>query len=132
MSFKSRIITFVINRTPDKLIVWAANIILKGIAELTEFNFDLETRKVHVQTVLYGEDNAIEVLLEDFAIYNEGGSYCFILHQATSNKPWLNNIMVHFVGKPWKIPVIPQFAAYYGLVAEVFAAKTQPVLAKIN
>jgi len=51
-----------------------SNIILKGIAELTEFSFDLEARKVYIQTRLYGEDETIEVCLEDFAVFSEGES----------------------------------------------------------
>ena len=45
MSFKSGLIKMAINMTPSIMIIWVANIILKGIAELTAFSFDLETKK---------------------------------------------------------------------------------------
>jgi hypothetical protein len=32
----------------------------------------------------------------------------------------LNNILAHFVGKAWKIPALPQYAAHINLVAELF------------
>ena len=84
MSIKSTLVKLVIKLTPNILIIWVSNIILKGIAELTEFSFDLDARKVYVQTRLYGEAETIEVCLEDFAVFNDGDSYRFIIHQAKS------------------------------------------------
>jgi hypothetical protein len=52
MSFISKIIKIAIKLTPSALIIWVGNFVLKGIAQLTEFSFDLDTRKVHVQTRL--------------------------------------------------------------------------------
>lgn len=120
MSYKTRLITMAIKLTPDAMVVWVANKVLKGIAELSEFSFDIDTRKVFVKTTLYGETEAIEVSIDGFGIINDGKSYQFIIQHAVSNKPWLNNIMVHFVGKQWKIPVMPQFAVYFELIADVF------------
>ena len=131
MSFKTGLIKIIIKLTPNILIIWAANIILKGIAELTAFNFDLESRRVYVQIRLYAEEETIEVCLEDFAVFYDGESYRFIIHQAKSDRPWLNNLLSRIVGKAWKIPAIPQFAAQLELVAELFKAKT-PALEKIN
>jgi hypothetical protein len=108
-----------------------SNIILKGIAELTEFSFDLEARKVYVQTRLNGEEKAIEVWLEDFAVFNDGESYRFIIHQAKSDRPWLNNLLSRIIGKAWKIPAIPQFTAQLELLTELLKAKT-PALEKID
>jgi hypothetical protein len=124
MSIKSSFIKIVIKLTPDILIIWVANIILKGIAELTKFSFDLETRKVYVQTRLYGEAETIEVYLEDFAVFYDGESYRFIIHQAKSDRPWLNNLLFRLIGKAWKIPAIPQLTTQLELLAEVFKAKT--------
>lgn len=104
--------------------MWVANIVLKGIAELTDFNFDLDTRKVYVQTMLNGEAEAIEVWVDGFEMVSEEESYQFIIHRAQSNKPWLNNIFAHIVGKSWKIPVIPQLKAHIGLIAEVLKAES--------
>jgi hypothetical protein len=120
MSFKTDLLKLAIKCTPNKLIIWGSNFVLKGIAELLEFSFDIETRKVHVQTKLYGETEAIDVWLDGFSIINEADSYHFIIQQAKSNKPWLNNIFAHFTGKAWKIPVIPQLTLYLPLIAELF------------
>lgn len=124
MSIKSTIVKLVIKLTPDILIIWASNIILKGIAELTEFSFDLDARKVYVQTRLYGEEETIEVCLEDFAVFNDGESYRFIIHQAKSDRPWLNNLLARVTGKAWKIPATPQLKTQLELLTELF--KTQP------
>jgi hypothetical protein len=129
MSIKSGLVKMVIKLTPNLLIIWVSNIILKGIAELTEFSFDLEARKVYVQTRLYGEKETIEICLEDFAVFSEGDSYRFIIHQAKSDRPWLNNILAHFTGKAWKIPTIPQLTPQLELLTELLNTKT-PALEK--
>ena len=121
----------VIKLTPNLLIIWVSNIILKGIAELTEFSFDLEARKVYVQTRLYGEKETIEVCLEDFAVFRDGDSYRFIIHQAKSDRPWLNNLLAHITGKAWKIPAIPQLTAQFELLTELLNTKTS-ALEKID
>ena len=131
MSFKSSLIKMVIKLTPNILIIWVSNIILKGIAELTEFSFDLEARKVYVQTRLYGEEGTIEVCLEDFAVFRDGESYRFIIHQAKSDRPWLNNLLSRIIGKAWKIPAMPQLTTQLELLTELFKAKA-PALEKID
>lgn len=123
MSIKSNLIKIAIKLTPNILIIWVANLILKGIAELLAFNFDVDSRKMYVQTRLYGEEDTIEVALEDFAVFNDGASYRFIIHHARSNRPWLNNLLSRIIGKAWKIPVLPLFATQLDLIAEVFKAK---------
>lgn len=123
MSLISKIIKIAIKLTPSALIIWVGNFVLKGIAQLTEFSFDLDTRKVHVQTRLYGEVDTIDVWLEDFAVVTDGETYEFMIKQAKSDRPWLTNILALVVGKAWKIPAIPQLAPYLGLVAELLHAE---------
>ena len=132
MSIKSRLIKMVIKLTPNILIIWVSNIILKGIAELTEFNFDIETRKIYVQTRLHGEKDTIEICLEDFAVFNDGESYRFIIHQAKSDRPWLTNLLALVTGKAWKIPAIPQLNAQLELLTELFQTPTPTALEKID
>ena len=124
MSIKSRLVKMAIKLTPNILVIWSSNIVLKGIAELTAFSFDLEARKVHVQTRLYGEKETIEICLEDFAVFRDGSSYRFIIQQAKSDRPWLDNLLSRITGKAWKIPVIPQLAGQLELLAELLNAKT--------
>ncbi len=120
MSYKTRIIKAAIRWTPKTLIVWVGNIALKGIARLGDFKFDLDTRKVYIQTTLSGEVDAIEVWLEDFAVIGHAeGSYHFIIREAQSNKPWLTNLLARIVNKPWKIPDVPHFRTHMSLVAEL-------------
>ena len=131
MSLRSSLIKLVIKLTPNVLIIWAANFVLKGIAELTEFNFDVDARKVYVQTRLYGEEQTIEVSLEDFSVFNDGDSYRFIIHHAHSDRPWLNNLLAKVIGKAWKIPAMPQFSTQLELVAELFKRQA-PALGSVD
>jgi hypothetical protein len=116
MNFKISLLKMAIKWTPKSLILWVANIRLKGIAELIDFSFDLEARKSYVRIKLFGEAESIEVWLEDFVVVNDEGSYKFILHQAQSNRLWLDNLLSRIVGKEWKIPVMPQTE----LITELF------------
>lgn len=131
MSIKSSLLKILIKLTPNIVIIWVSNIVLKGIAELREFNFDVDARTIHVQTRLYGEEGTIEVYLEDFAVFHDGESYRFIIHHAKSDRPWLNNLLARFIGKAWKIPVIPQLASQLDIAAELFKAKP-PALEQVD
>lgn len=127
MSYKSSLVKMAIKLAPLKLLTWVANFKLKGIAELAALNFDIEERKFYIQVQLFGEPEAIEVWIEDFAIINEEEAYHFVVQKAESNKPWLNNLLSLITGKAWKIPVIPQMAAHLELIAELLAApKVEP------
>ncbi len=124
MSFKISLVKTAIRCTPNKMITWVANIILKGIAELTDFSFDLDARKVHLKSKLYGEEEIIEVWVDGFSIVTDEGSFHFIIQKAESNRPWLNNLLSRIIGKPWKIPVMPKYKAQIEFVAELFKAES--------
>jgi len=122
MSLKSILIKIAIKLTPTIFIIWVSNFILKGIARLLEFEFDLENRKFHVKTQLYGEIDTIDVWVEDFMINTDGTSYELLILKANSDRLWLTNILALIVGKSWKIPVIPELAPHMTLIAELLNA----------
>lgn len=119
MSFKTRLVKTAIKWTPDTMVLWVANIVLKDIAELTAFNLDLDVRKAYVQTTLYGEAEPIEVWLDGFAVVSDEEANYLVIQQGQSNRPWLNNIFTRITGKKWKIPVIPKYSAQIGLIIEL-------------
>ena len=128
MSIRSSLIRFVIKLTPNVLIIWVANFVMKGIASLVDFNFDIDARTIYLKTLLYGEEQAIEMRIEDFALFNDGEGYRFIIHHAWSDRPWLNNLLSRVIGKAWKIPALPQFSTQLELIAELLTAKTPEAL----
>ncbi len=124
MSFKSNLAKIAIKLTPSILVKWVANIILKDIAELTGFNFDIDTRQVYVQIQLVGESETIDVWLEDFAIISDEGSYKFVIQQAQSNRIWLGNLLSRIIKKQWEIPVSPGMLPQVEFVAELLKAES--------
>jgi hypothetical protein len=119
VSLKTRLLKTAIKWTPNKMIVWAANIVLKDIAKLSEFDFDLDTRKAYVQATLHGETEVIEVWIEGFAIVSNENSHRLIVQEAKSNRAWLNNLLARIVGKEWKIPAIPKFQSHIDLIVDL-------------
>jgi hypothetical protein len=124
MSFKTSIVKNAIKWTPNKLITCVANYKLKGIAEVTDFNFDLDARTAYAQVQLLGESELIEVWFEGFAIVSDGESYRFIMQNAKSNRLWLDNLLTRIVDKSWKIPALPQLEPHIGLIAELFKVES--------
>ena len=121
MGLKSYLIKIAIKMTPNIVVLLVANIILKGIAKLSDFTFDLDSRSAYVRVTLYGEEEPIEVSVDGFAIVSDGeDSHHLIIQQAKSNRLWLNNIFSRIVGKAWKIPDQPQHRDQIELVAELF------------
>lgn len=119
MSYKATLIKLAIKLTPNVFIVWGANFVLKGVAKLTDFNFDLDARRVYVKAILAGEPEAIEVLVEDFSVIGDAKPYRFIIQQARSNRLWLDNLLGRIVKKPLAIPDVPQLASHLALVSEL-------------
>lgn len=124
MSFKSSLVKIAIKLTPNIIVIWVANIILKGIAELSEFNFDLDTRTAYVRATLYGEAEPIDIWVDGFAIVSDEDSHQLMIHQAQSNRPWLNNLLAHIAGKSLKIPAIPQYQDHLELISELLKAES--------
>lgn len=120
MSYTASLIKTAIKLVPIKPILWVANYKLKGIVTLHHLDLDLDARKVYAQAQLFGETEVIDVWIEGFGMLYDEPSHYLLIKQARSNQPWLNNLLARIAGKPWKIPVIPQIAAYMGLAFELF------------
>ena len=125
MTVTASLIKIAIKWTPTTLILWVGNIVMKGIATLTDFHIDLDNRKVFVRTRLQGESEPIEVWLDGFSLSLEGGSYHFMLGEARSNKIWLTNLLDRFTGRAWKLPEAPQLKPLLDLAAELIPMTTQ-------
>ncbi len=117
MSYQSHIIKFSYKMTPKKLVYWLVNSQLKGIAKLVEYDIDFNGRKILSKVQLEGEDESIDVTLEDFTLIKNGAQYTFAIQQAHSNKIWLNNAMSKaMLGREIKIP-----EKYSQLVQDLFS-----------
>ena len=123
MSFKTSLIRTAIKLTPKALILWVGNIVLRGIATLTDFQLDLDNRTAFIRTQLQGEAEPIEIWLDNFTLLQDGENYHFMVSEARSNKVWLTNLLDRFTGKAWKIPEVPQLKPHLGLEAELLKPK---------
>ena len=123
MSFTTSLTKIAIKLTPNQLIIWIANIVLKDIAALTAFSLDLDARTSFVQVQLVGESETFDVWLDGFAIISEENSYSFFIEKAQSNRVWLDNILSRVVQKAWKIPVPAQMSSQIGFLAELLKAE---------
>lgn len=119
MGFKAWAVKLAIDMTPNFLISSVANILLKGIAEISDFAFDLDSRTAYINILLEGENEAIEVSVDGFGVTGDESSHQFIIQQASSNKVWMNNILSRVVEKRWPIPDHPQHQAQIDLLAEL-------------
>ncbi len=105
MSYKSTLVRFAIKQTPKKMVLWLANKKTKDIAELTDFSFNLEERKLYAQMVLAGEEEAVDLRIEDFTLVAHEESFRISFHQVQSNRPWLDALLMKFLlDREWKVP----------------------------
>lgn len=125
MSLATGLVKIAIKLTPNIIVKWVANMVLKGIAEMSDFIFDIDARTAFLQVTLAGEVEPIEISVDGFVIISEGDSHQLLIQQAQSNKLWLNNLLSKVVGKPWKIPVIPQYKAQIEFAAELLQAENK-------
>jgi hypothetical protein len=103
--------------TPKKLVYWLVNSQLKGIAQLIEYDIDFDGRKILSKVKLEGEEESIDVILEDFTLIKHGDHYSFAIQQVQSNKIWLNNALIKAIlGREIKIP-----DKYSQLVQDLFS-----------
>ena len=121
MSFKASLVKLAVKLTPESMVRWVANVVLKDIAELKHFQIDLGSRKFYVEVQLMGESETIQIWSERFYIIHEHGAYSIVVEEAKSNRVWLANILSRIAGKPWKIPEIPQLKPHMGLISELLA-----------
>lgn len=105
MSYKSTLVKFAVKQTPKKMMLWLANKKTRGVAKLTDFHFNSAERKFYVQMVLTGEQESVELWIEDFTLVAHEKSYKLVIHQAQSTRPWLDNFLRNFaLNRELKIP----------------------------
>ena len=91
------------------MIIWGANKKLKGIAKLTDFNFDSDERQLYAQMFLEGENDEqepLEVWLEELSLsINDDDRVVIVVQNAKSSRPWLDVILTKIIsGREWKVP----------------------------
>ncbi len=105
MSYKTSLVKMALNKTPKIMVLWAANKKLKGVAQLTDYSFNSEERKLYTQIILDGEEESFDVFLEDFALLVDEGVYKLVVQQVQSSRPWLDVLLNKIIlGREWKIP----------------------------
>ncbi len=120
MSYKHTLVKFALKQSPKKMILWIANKKTKGVVKLTDFSFNSVERTLYAQLVFAGEQDAVDLWIEDFTLITKEESFRIVVHQAQSNRPWVDNLLTHFVlNRELRIPdkhadLIHKFMAYEG------------------
>ncbi len=105
MSYKSSLIKIALNKTPSSVIVWLVNKKLKGIAKLTQFDFNSDERNLLVKLRFAGEEEAFDVWFEGFTLLSEEEPYKLVIEQARSSKPWIHALLTRLIlNKKLRIP----------------------------
>ncbi len=104
MSYKNKLVKMALNYTPKCITLWAANKKLKGMAELTDFNFDAGEGKLYTQLLLAGEQEPVDIWLKDLTLITDEEPCKLVVQEAESNRPWLDALLTRVViGREWKI-----------------------------
>lgn len=105
MNYKSTLIKLAINKSPKKIILWLANKKARGVARITDFHFSSTEHKLYVQMILKGEQELVELWIEDFTLVQYEQSYKLVIHQALSTRPWIDSFIRNFaLNRELKIP----------------------------
>lgn len=103
------------------MILWVANKKAKGVAKFTDFSFNSTERKLYAQLLLTGEQEVVELWLDDFTLITYEESFQLVIHQIQSNRPWLDSFLKNFVlEREWKIPDKHADLIHYLLALEKF------------
>ncbi|MCK5432001.1 MAG: hypothetical protein KAJ03_04615 [Gammaproteobacteria bacterium] len=117
MSYKSYLIKMVVNNTPKCITIWLLNKKLQGVAELTDFELNFDKRKIYTQLILAGEQEPVEVFLEDISIVKNEASYMLLINHVKSNRAWIDTLLARVIAdRAWRIP-----DSKVELVCELFA-----------
>lgn len=105
MSYKTSLVKMALNNTPKTMVLWAANKKLKGVAQLRDYSYNSEERKLYTQMLLDGEEEAVDVFLDGFTILVDEGIYKLVFQQVRSSRPWLDVLLNKvLLSREWKIP----------------------------
>ena len=105
MSYKTSLVKMALNNTPKSMVLWAANKKLKGVAQLMDYSYNSEDRKLYTQMVLDGEEEPVDVFLEGFTILVDEGIYKLVFQQARSSRSWIDVLLNKvLLSREWKIP----------------------------
>ena len=107
----------VVDNTPKCITLWLLNKKLQGVAELTDFELNFDKRKIYTQLILAGEQDPVEVFLEDISIVKNEASYMLLINHVKSNRAWIDTLLARVIAdRAWRIP-----DSKVELVCELFA-----------
>lgn len=105
MSFVSKVIKSMDSLTNSGSTKMALNGILENYCELTDLTLNGKDKKIYASVKLKGESSVVNVKIERYKISNKDSNPNIVIHEAKSDKEWLNAILNDFViGKTFNIP----------------------------
>ncbi len=105
MSVKGKIVKAAFSVTPQKIKKWIVNKQIDGYGEMIEFRLDLKKRELYAKALLSGENEPIELHIQDYRLVENSLGTCIIVEQCVANRQWITALMGQFVsGKEFPIP----------------------------
>jgi hypothetical protein len=78
---------------------------LANYGRISNFTLDSRQKKVRLEMLLHGETEPLNIVIEDYAIVETGGSANFVIRRASASRPWVQRVIDDFlIGRPFLIP----------------------------
>lgn len=104
LSFKEKLISVAIKKTPHKIKKWAINKKIKEFGEMTELRFDPKKRELYAKVLLAGEKEPFELAVHNYEI-TKSGTPGIMVNKATTNRKWVSVLVDNYVvGKKFPLP----------------------------
>ncbi len=105
MSLINKLYTTIFWITPKFVINWVINSKINDYGKILDYSLDNKNRKIFIKVLLAGENEPIEVSINNYKIRKTDDATFFIANDASSNKEWINALLRNaLVGKEFSIP----------------------------
>ncbi len=105
MSIKSKLYKISYQIIPKFVLKSGINMYIREYGKMLEYSLDNKNKQIFIKVLLAGENEPIEVSINNYKIRKTDDTTFFISNDASSNKEWINALLRNLlVGKEFSIP----------------------------